>query len=63
MGAANAAGHTEGGKPGDAPVAGDSYTSTVGVDNGTTQPGEGGKNMGAPVGEMGSDSINQGNLK
>lgn len=62
LGADNAPGHTEGGKPGDAPVAGDSYASTVGVEKGTNQPGEEG-NVGQTVGHMGSDSINQGNLK
>ena len=62
LGADNAPGHTEGGKPGDAPVAGDSYASTVGVEAGTNQPGESG-NVGAKVGHMGSETINQGNLK
>lgn len=62
LGADNAPGHTEGGKPGDAPVAGDSYASTVGVDKGTNQPGESG-NVGQPVGHMDSETINQGNLK
>lgn len=62
LGADNAPGHTEGGKPGDAPVAGDSYLSTSGIDNGTHQPGESG-NVGKIVGEMGSETVNQGNLK
>ncbi|KAK5947242.1 hypothetical protein PMZ80_001391 [Knufia obscura] len=61
-GADNAPGHTEAKKPGEAPVAGDSYAGTVGVDNGTNQPGEAG-NVGAPAGEMGSSTINQGNQK
>jgi len=62
LGADNAPGHTEGGKPGDAPVASDSYAGTTGVENGTNQPGEAG-NVGAPVGAMGSETINQGNQK
>jgi hypothetical protein len=62
LGAPNAAGHTEGHKPGDAPVASDSYTSTVGVEAGTNQPGESG-NIGTVVGEKPSDSLNQGNMK
>ncbi|KAJ9660335.1 hypothetical protein H2198_002643 [Neophaeococcomyces mojaviensis] len=62
LGADNAPGHKQGGKPGDAPVAGDSYVSNVGVDAGTNQPGESG-NVGVKVGHMGSETINQGNQK
>jgi len=40
LGAANAPGHTEGKAPGEAPVASDSATSNVGIDNGSNQPGE-----------------------
>lgn len=51
LGADNAPGHKEGGAPGDAPVAGDSYTSNVGIDNGATnQPGEQG-NIGQKINE------------
>lgn len=62
LGASNAPGQSEGQKPGDAPVAGDSYLGTTGIDNGTNQPGEKG-NVGQPVGAMGSETINQGNQK
>lgn len=48
--------------PGDAPVAGDSYTSTVGVDASANNPGEKG-NIGTIVGEKPNDHINQGNMK
>lgn len=47
-GADNAAGHTELGRPGEAPVASDSGSTTVGVDNGSNQPGEKGI-KGVPV--------------
>ncbi|OJD39761.1 uncharacterized protein BKCO1_2000176 [Diplodia corticola] len=41
LGADNAPAHKEGGAPGDAPVAGDSYTSNVGVGaDATNVPGE-----------------------
>lgn len=40
LGAENAAGHTEGKAPGEAPVASDSGISNVGVEQGTNQPGE-----------------------
>lgn len=40
MGAENAAGHTEGSKPGEAPVASDSGSSLVGVRAGQSLPGE-----------------------
>lgn len=63
LGASNSAGHTEGQRPGDAPVAGDSYTSTVGVEAGTIQPGEKGTNLGAFVGEGQREHVNQGNQK
>ena len=62
LGADNAPGHTEGGTPGDAKVAGDSFVSTVGIEKGTNQPGESG-NVGQTVGAMGSETINQGNSK
>ncbi|KAK5074025.1 hypothetical protein LTS08_008037 [Lithohypha guttulata] len=62
LGADNAPGHKDAAAPGEAPVAGDSYVSTVGIDNGTNQPGEKG-NVGQPVGHMGSETINQGNQK
>lgn len=62
LGAHNAPGHTEGHAPGDAPVAGDSYTSTVGAEAGTNQPGEKG-NVGQVVGEKASERMGQGNMK
>lgn len=41
LGADNAPGRTEPSKPGDAPVASDSYTSNVGIDRGASNvPGE-----------------------
>lgn len=40
LGAENAHGHTEGKKPGEAPVASDSGSTYVGVRAGTNQPGE-----------------------
>lgn len=43
-------------------MAGDSYLSTVGIEKGTNQPGESG-NVGKVVGQMDSETINQGNLK
>ena len=62
LGAESAPDHKDGPAPGDAPVAGDSYTSTSGVQAGTNQPGEKG-NVGAIVGEKPMDHINQGNQK
>jgi len=50
LGAENAPGHTEGTAPGEKPVASDSYTSTVGVEAGTNQPGEKG-DTGVVVGQ------------
>lgn len=47
-GAPNAAGHTELKRPGEAPVASDSGSTNVGIDNGTNQPGEKGIS-GVPV--------------
>lgn len=39
-GASNAPGHTEGKRPGEAPVASDSGSTGVGIEKGTNQPGE-----------------------
>lgn len=47
-GAPNAAGHTELKAPGEAPVASDSGSTNVGIDNGSNAPGEKGI-KGVPV--------------
>ncbi|KAK0515182.1 hypothetical protein JMJ35_002561 [Cladonia borealis] len=50
-GAPNAPGHTEGRKPGEAPVASDSGSTDQGIAKGTNQPGELGIE-GKPVGSV-----------
>jgi hypothetical protein len=62
-GVENAPGHTEQKRPGDKNAASDSYMSTVGIDNKSTNvPGEEG-NIGTIVGEKPNSDINQGNMK
>ncbi|CAD0084336.1 unnamed protein product [Aureobasidium vineae] len=58
-GASNAAGHTEGKAPGEAPVASDSGVTNVGIDNGSNQPGEKGI-KGVPVS---TESTTNANMK
>ncbi|KAF2724723.1 hypothetical protein K431DRAFT_281672 [Polychaeton citri CBS 116435] len=58
-GAPNAPGHTDGQRPGKAPVASDSGSTNVGIDNGATNvPGEKGI-KGVPVDSKPSRSNNQ----